>query len=316
MGVLRGRGGIGRMGRRGKIARQLVALRAAAKTCIRESTSCVLVALLLARAEPGRRGRPVFRASASGEHHRRGRRARFAPRHRPAAWAFSRTRSPASARCPAMSAACRPRRRSGRARSSSRTGRSSPPRTFFSRRPAGSAGNASSRTRTAKPVMIDLLVDDGNARFGAVPPKSGSNNDYAIVRLAEPLAGGEPFPVARRDAAAGRRCADPGQRPPRRDGEADGQRRARHPGLQDPARAEVDRRDVVLSHRLRRHRGGLGLDEPRPGQRPTRLSRHRHHDGPMARPEADRRALRRGEGQRHHGARHRCGDPEGGAGLE
>ena len=46
------------------------------------------------------------------------------------------------------------------------------------------------------PVMIDLLVDDDNARFGAVPPKSGSNNDFAVVRLAAPLAGGAPFPVA------------------------------------------------------------------------------------------------------------------------
>jgi len=42
---------------------------------------------------------------------------------------------------------------------------------------------------------IDLLVDGDNARFGAAPPKPGSNNDYAIVRLAAPVAGGEPFPV-------------------------------------------------------------------------------------------------------------------------
>jgi hypothetical protein len=45
------------------------------------------------------------------------------------------------------------------------------------------------------PVMIDLLVGGENARFGAVPPKPGSNRDYAIVRLERPLADAEPFPV-------------------------------------------------------------------------------------------------------------------------
>lgn len=45
------------------------------------------------------------------------------------------------------------------------------------------------------PVMIDLWTDGENARFGAVPPRAGSNNDYAIVRLAAPIAGAEPFPV-------------------------------------------------------------------------------------------------------------------------
>ncbi|HWJ73367.1 MAG TPA: serine protease [Kaistia sp.] len=52
------------------------------------------------------------------------------------------------------------------------------------------------KNQAADPVMIDLLVDDANARFGARKPKPGSNNDYAIVRLAEPLAGAMPFPVA------------------------------------------------------------------------------------------------------------------------
>jgi Trypsin-like peptidase domain len=50
------------------------------------------------------------------------------------------------------------------------------------------------------PVMIDLLVDADNARFGAVPPKPGSNYDYAVVRLETPLAGAEPFPVNQRVA--------------------------------------------------------------------------------------------------------------------
>jgi len=44
-------------------------------------------------------------------------------------------------------------------------------------------------------VMIDLLVDDDNARFGSKRPKPGSNNDYAVVRLVEPVQGAVPFPV-------------------------------------------------------------------------------------------------------------------------
>jgi Trypsin-like peptidase domain len=51
------------------------------------------------------------------------------------------------------------------------------------------------KNQDSAPVKVDLLLDDANARFGALPPKSGSNDDYAIVRLAEPI-GGEPFPVA------------------------------------------------------------------------------------------------------------------------
>jgi Trypsin-like peptidase domain len=43
------------------------------------------------------------------------------------------------------------------------------------------------------PIMIDLEVN--TARFGAAPPKPGSNNDYAVVRLETPLSGAEPFPV-------------------------------------------------------------------------------------------------------------------------
>jgi hypothetical protein len=51
------------------------------------------------------------------------------------------------------------------------------------------------KNQASAPAKIDLLVDGNNARFGATPPKPGSNNDYAIVRLAEPVAGGDPFPV-------------------------------------------------------------------------------------------------------------------------
>jgi hypothetical protein len=44
-------------------------------------------------------------------------------------------------------------------------------------------------------IKIDLLVGDGNAVFGGAPPRFGSNDDYAIVRLAEPVLSAEPFPV-------------------------------------------------------------------------------------------------------------------------
>ena len=42
---------------------------------------------------------------------------------------------------------------------------------------------------------IDLAIETGGARFGASPPKPGSNADYAVVRLAEPIEGAVPFPV-------------------------------------------------------------------------------------------------------------------------
>lgn len=52
------------------------------------------------------------------------------------------------------------------------------------------------KNQDSAPVMIDLMLDRANARFGAVPPRAGSNNDYAIVRLAAPIDGADPFPVA------------------------------------------------------------------------------------------------------------------------
>jgi len=42
---------------------------------------------------------------------------------------------------------------------------------------------------------IDLGIETGAARFGASPPKPGSNSDYAVVRLFEPIEGAVPFPV-------------------------------------------------------------------------------------------------------------------------
>lgn len=51
------------------------------------------------------------------------------------------------------------------------------------------------RNQAAEPVMVDLLTDSAHARFGGNPPKAGSNTDFAILTLVEPIAGAEPFPV-------------------------------------------------------------------------------------------------------------------------
>lgn len=49
------------------------------------------------------------------------------------------------------------------------------------------------KTQALPAIKVDLLVDE--AKFGANPPKAGSNYDFAIVPLAEPIDGVEPFPV-------------------------------------------------------------------------------------------------------------------------
>jgi hypothetical protein len=51
------------------------------------------------------------------------------------------------------------------------------------------------RAQTAGAPRIDLLLGDGTAAFGAARPKAGSNDDYAIVKLAQPIRGVAPFPV-------------------------------------------------------------------------------------------------------------------------
>ncbi len=50
---------------------------------------------------------------------------------------------------------------------------------------------------------MPLKTDAANARFGAVPPKPGSNNDWAVVRLARPIADAAPFPPAATRPRAG-----------------------------------------------------------------------------------------------------------------
>ncbi len=42
---------------------------------------------------------------------------------------------------------------------------------------------------------IDLLTDRAHTAFGAVPPRAGSNADFAIVTLSEPIPDATPFPV-------------------------------------------------------------------------------------------------------------------------
>ena len=44
-------------------------------------------------------------------------------------------------------------------------------------------------------AKIDIVADPERSAFGAVPPRAGSNDDFAIVTLAEPIPGAVPFPV-------------------------------------------------------------------------------------------------------------------------
>jgi hypothetical protein len=50
------------------------------------------------------------------------------------------------------------------------------------------------RAQTPGAEWTPLLTDAANARFGAAVPKPGSNNDWAIVRLAAPITEAAPFP--------------------------------------------------------------------------------------------------------------------------
>lgn len=59
------------------------------------------------------------------------------------------------------------------------------------------------RPQAAGADWVPLKTDAANARFGAVPPKPGSNNDWAVLRLARPIAGATPFPPATTRPRAG-----------------------------------------------------------------------------------------------------------------
>jgi hypothetical protein len=59
------------------------------------------------------------------------------------------------------------------------------------------------RTQDTEPFHTDLDLSPGAARFGARVPKAGSSEDFAVVRLMEPVPRAVPFPVATRPARAG-----------------------------------------------------------------------------------------------------------------
>lgn len=59
------------------------------------------------------------------------------------------------------------------------------------------------RTQDAEPFHTDLDLSGGATRFGARVPKAGSSEDFAVVRLMEPVPRAVPFPVATSPARAG-----------------------------------------------------------------------------------------------------------------
>ncbi len=59
----------------------------------------------------------------------------------------------------------------------------------------GMRSNCFFRAQTPDADRIDILLDAGSVRFGGAPPRPGSNDDYAIVRLARPITGHQAFPV-------------------------------------------------------------------------------------------------------------------------
>lgn len=59
------------------------------------------------------------------------------------------------------------------------------------------------RTQDPEPFHTELDLSAGAARFGAKAPKPGSAQDFAVVRLMEPVPGAVPFPVAGSPPRAG-----------------------------------------------------------------------------------------------------------------
>ena len=59
------------------------------------------------------------------------------------------------------------------------------------------------RTQDPEPFHTELDLSTGAARYGAKVPKAGSAQDFAVVRLLEPVPGAVPFPVAVSPARAG-----------------------------------------------------------------------------------------------------------------
>ena len=59
------------------------------------------------------------------------------------------------------------------------------------------------RPQNANAGWVPLLTDNTHARFGSATPKPGSNSDWAVVRLAAPIASAVPFAVDRALRAVG-----------------------------------------------------------------------------------------------------------------
>src|SRR5689334_2538259 len=182
MGVFCGTGGIGRMGRRGKIAEHLVALRAAAKTCIRESAACGLVALLLLGAGPGaaadRFSGLLQQVNIIDGADGRDSLLAIGPSLGLSASEIARIRK-VSGYVGCLS----PSPSVGSGALFLTNGQVLTAAHMFFEASGRKRWKCFFKNQDPKPVMIDLLVDDTNARFGANPPKSSSNNDYAVVRL-------------------------------------------------------------------------------------------------------------------------------------
>ena len=120
------------------------------------------------------------------------------------------------------------------------------------RNPASGGPTASSRRRASRRSRSTSWSTRRSSEPN--PPKAGSNYDFAIVPLAEPIDGVEPFPVDAGRQGEERRRPDRHHRPSRRHGEAVAERSAGGAGLHGPPRAGLDQHHLVLPHRLRRDR--------------------------------------------------------------
>jgi hypothetical protein len=67
----------------------------------------------------------------------------------------------------------------------------------------GKASKCYFRQQAPGSEWLELSPDAANARFGATPPKPGSNDDWAVVRLAGPIEGAEAFPIDESKPAVG-----------------------------------------------------------------------------------------------------------------
>ncbi len=158
-------------------------------------------------------------------------------------------------------------------------------------RTASRPANASSGRRRRGRTGCRFSPTPPTLRFGADPPKPGSNQDWAVVRLATPVTVRGAVPAALRPGEP-RACrsSSSARSPPvskRRPGDAD------RAGLRRPPRAGLVVEHHLLPLRLRRQPRLLRRDEPQPGRRRAGLSRHDDLNRPVGRSEAARRALRR-----------------------